>query len=241
VLIMPNKDPIAFTLSNPEPRCILTVVERDDGQLVIFPQSNTKRRTLGTPIQDSSDSPQHGQGIKHFKWSIHNTLESKHPINVFKRILIAEDGTEESIVQYTTAIKKNFGFAPLFSHRCTVLDDASYSFNSNDRVVINLGPAKPQFTVYFSLFIGPRDRIFKLPQSIKHQRFNIHRHVFDKYSAVIIWSYLPIYNHEAGMFIEHASEEKLGFTAGMDEETCIYYFKHQTSLMRGEQIQTILS
>lgn len=209
------------------PRCVLSVIEKSSGDLILSLRSSGLVREHGTPIQATATNPlsMHGAGIFEHRISVHRSEKSVLKISTIKLTSILESGEELTLVHYTSAVKKNM-FALLYARRCSTLDDKEHDV-SNTAQFISLGNGHRMATLVFAVFVGPSDKRFAY--STANCDFAFIQEKFSTFSIVIVYSFLAFPAHESGSLfhvqsvnVQSVPEQAEGSV--LDENGCISQF-----------------
>lgn len=167
-------------------RLIFSVQERASGDLTI--------RIKPTVFHDKVLPDGSIQKVKTIEqhYSVHRSTRSD--INALKLTSLLEDGDIEETRNYTKAIKQNNKFAGLFIRRTGDMKHDRYSFSPTKGTVVSLGQYHPTyFQPTFFVFVGPRDREFKMPDD---SNINIVQQKFEHFNLVVLWQFFAL-NGEA--------------------------------------------
>jgi len=223
---------LAF-LSNGVPRCILSAFERASGDLILNLRSNQQQRSLGKPaIFDNNPDLL----VSDFRYSIHTSNQTKNELNVIKLTKVFESGRLLEMFQFTTAMKKQNSFAPIYVNRFDNLQHANNDIKKRNGKFVNLGDVHPGATLIMMVAVGPCDRLFTAAPA---NDFLVKQFQFKVFNLVVLWCFVTIPANITAMSMHVGTTRHSGAATGMDEAEIIKMFRSCRHLLRDELIQAL--
>ena len=217
-----------------KPRCILSVKERRNGDLLL----DIKGRQLAHPIGLPFVRPDQWRGdpIREYRYSVHMSPASMTGINTIKLHHILRNGKAITAVQYTAAIKQTNNFSPIYVRQCSALSDAYYDIKAGERFDIVDKFDSDAFVLVFGAFIASAGRTF-----LSHPSPDIalRQITFREFSLLLMWSFLTVPSHDASSFEHFVTKPCEAQTHGHDENACIAIFRDARSRLRERFIERL--
>ena len=232
-----SSDPIRFiAVVKGKPRCVLSAYERTSGDLLLNIRAKQLLREPGVLIESPSADPKHGEQVVQSRYSVHMSPKST-VANLIKLTCVLANGEEINSFNYSSGIKQTNMFAPIYSRRCTVMEDDTYDVENIEKQDIVLGEwAQPAFTLMFTVFVGP-NRTFD--RSLPKIDFRFRQVNFSEFSIVLFWSFLGIPAHVSGMLSHIGTRADIGPTSANSDAECKVMFDWERVALRSEYLQTL--
>jgi hypothetical protein len=231
---------IYFTVKCADKERVLFSVSERNGDLQIFPRS-PKYHNSSVTLQ----APYIPYAGEHF--SVHQSAKSADG-NLIKRT-VRRAGMDDLVAHhFTCAFKRDCLFAHIYTARAPKLDDARYDVTQKVKRAIPIGKYAPSdFVLYYSLWVGPSDRVFK--PSISDE-ISVTQFPFTSFQLVLLSSYACMFSDSTGGRIvpmtinpDAMPPELRSILAptheGRTEEQCFYEFKASRDALHDSYLQVI--
>jgi hypothetical protein len=217
-----------------KPRCILSVKERTNGDLLL----DIKGRQLAHPTGLPFVRPDQWRGdpIREYRYSVHMSPASTTGINTIKLHHILRNGKAITGVQYTAAIKQTNNFSPIYARQCSALSDAYYDIKTDELFDLVDKFDSDAFVLVFGVFIASSGRTFlsHLSADIALQQITL-----KEFSILLMRSFLTVPSHDASSFEHCVTKPGEGQTRGHDENACFAIFRDARSRLRERFIERL--
>lgn len=196
----------------------MSIAEQPSGDLIVNLYAKQYDGTNPKPFDDGSNDL--GQEVKEWRYTVHTSAKSENGINIINNHRTLEGDEYRKGVTVTTAIKKEKRFVPLHARLFSSMKHHSYDLKSGTGRIINLGQYSDLFTLFFSVFVGPKNILFN--RKIKYANSRIVR--FENFTILLIWTYLgiPAANHTRYFLLK--SREGGEPFGGFNSKNVIDYF-----------------
>lgn len=200
---------LCFNLKNEGLRKVVSIKERNNGDLVIMPK-------YAEHYREPTTEPNNNIKIKQQKYSVHCSPNSKE-FNVCMHNLELSDGNTIRTPQYTKTVKSNNGrLTALYYCRCPDLSIDRYKLNNKDQ---NKSFCLDEFdrhanTLYYGIFICSNSKKSYLSFQTGEQNYKTFK--FSNFTVLFVWTYQYIPSHLSGAKIHNLSvdDQKLNDEIG---------------------------
>ena len=235
-----KRSKIYFTVKSADKQRILFSASERHGDLQIFPKSPIYHNP--SVMLEVQSVPYAGE---HF--SIHQSPKSPDG-NLIKRTARITGADDINVHHFTHAIKRDRLFAHIYTKRAPKLDSEKYAVTKKVEQIISIGEYdSSSFTLYYSLWVGPRDRVFIAPIS---DEISVTQYSFANFQLAILSSYGCLFSDSTGGVINPltAPPDKLPSKllnafdqtlAGRTEQQCFYEFKVSRDVLHNSYLQII--
>ena len=184
--------------------------------------------------RDLNDLGAPGRPTKTQKYTLHRSLKSPLKLNTIKHTLLLQDNTEITTAQITLAIKSGRAFAHLFTSQRPDLSNERYGLKSSDNHV-TLDRYDPRsFIIYYGIFVGAPEKIFRMPTTNRPSGINLYQHRFQHFRITIMWTFAPGLSNSDGTLLHVATQKPpqpispeaipTGFIEGFGELQALHAF-----------------
>ncbi len=162
------------------PKCLLTACVKRNGEVIVNLRQNQADGTIPRPFDTDEFK---GKAIVESRLTIHKSDESCFGINTINLHHIFEDGTKVEAVHYSTSIKKDNNFAPLYARLCSSMAVDYYNIGLKKDYYTICHIDNNLFTLCFVVFLGPATKQFNVPYQFD---FSVKQIVCGEFSIVIM-------------------------------------------------------